>query len=59
MTQQPPRKLFAPIPPFDPTKRSKTIQDAIAKRKIKRNDIIDDILALLSQLVEQQEKQSA
>lgn len=51
------KKLFPPIPPFDPERRAKAIQSAIAKRKIKRNNVTDDILALLSQMVE--EKQSA
>lgn len=39
--------------PVDPAKRALAIQSAIAKRKIKRNNVTDDILLLLSQMIEE------
>jgi hypothetical protein len=53
------KKLFVPIPAFDPAKRTLAIQNAIAKGDIKRTAITDDILVLLYQLIERQEKQIA
>ena len=53
------RKQFSRIPPFNAAKRARAIESAIVKGEIKRNDITDDILVLLYQLIEQQEKQIA
>jgi hypothetical protein len=41
----------APAPPFNPERRAKAIRDAIAKKRIKRSKELDEILALLDQIV--------
>lgn len=50
------KALFAPIPPVDPTKRARTIRDALAKRKIKPTPIINQTLQILDQISEQEKK---
>ena len=42
---------FAPLPPINPVKRAKAIREAIAKKRIKHTKELDEILALLDQLV--------
>ena len=54
--EEQPRKQFSRIPPFNPAKRALAIQNAIAKKKINHNEIIDDILMLLEQMVFLEEK---
>ena len=50
------RKQFSRILPFNAARRARAIQDAIAKKKIKHNEILEDILILLEQMVFLEEK---
>jgi hypothetical protein len=50
------RKQFSRIPPFNPAKRARAIQNAIAKGEIKPNEVLEDILVLLEQVMFLEEK---
>jgi hypothetical protein len=52
MSQQPPK-------PLDPVKRARQIRDALAKKRIRRTDIINDTLEILDQIVALEEKRTA
>jgi hypothetical protein len=47
----PSNRLTWPASSLDPAKRAKAIRDAIAKKRIKRSKELDEILALLDQIV--------
>jgi hypothetical protein len=49
----------APLAPIDPVKRARQIRDAIARRKIKRTDITDQILDIADQIVALEEQKTA
>lgn len=54
---QPTRKnQYGPIPPIDPTKRAKSIRDAVKFGRIKQSAIINETLVLLDQIVVQEIK---
>lgn len=59
MTQPTRKNQYDPTAPIDPTKRSKAIREAVRSGKIKQSEITDDILVLLDEIVENQERQSA